>query len=66
MKNIVLRSRAISIKDPEFLKEVWNDHKKLIAYIEQKNEKAATRLMEKHIQHAASFAVKSLHHKDSV
>ncbi len=60
LRNIVSRLRYLGLQAGETWKEVWAEHAQLIKYLEKGDKKGAIKLLDKHLNHAASYVLSSL------
>ncbi len=60
LRNIVSRLRYLGLQAGETWKEVWAEHAQLINYLEKGDKKGAINLLNKHLNHAASYVMSSL------
>lgn len=60
LRNIVNRLRYLGLQVGETWKEVWEEHAQLINCLEKRDKKRAIKLLNKHLDHAASYVLSSL------
>lgn len=60
LRNIVSRLRYLGLQAGETWVEVWREHGQLINFLEKKDKKGAINLLNKHLDHAASYVLSSL------
>lgn len=60
LRNIVNRLRYLGLQAGETWKEVWEEHARLINFLEKRDKKGALNLLSKHLDHAASYVLSSL------
>lgn len=60
LRNIVNRLRYLGLRAGETWMEVWAEHAQLIKFLEKKDKKGALNLLNKHLDHAASYVLSSL------
>jgi DNA-binding GntR family transcriptional regulator len=60
LRVMVLRQRAIGIREEGSWRDVWEEHDKLIFFLKMRDKEAASNFMKMHIEKAASHAVAAL------
>lgn len=58
LRQIVLRLRGMGLREDKAWKEVWQEHGQLIVFLEKKDRKNASKLIEKHIKEAAAHTAR--------
>lgn len=54
LRNIIIRLRAMGLREENAWRQAWNEHSDLINFLKEKNKGAAKKLMKKHILKAAT------------
>ena len=57
LRNTVLRLRALGVRKDGSWRQAWNEHSRLIDYLERRDKKAAGRLMRRHLANAMSHVL---------
>jgi len=53
LRQVVLRLRGVGLREDKAWKAVWQEHSQLIAFLEKRDKKNASKLIKKHIEQAA-------------
>jgi DNA-binding GntR family transcriptional regulator len=64
LRNLVLRMRAIGLREPSTWIEIWEEHDQLIDSLKRKDNETASRNIKQHIENSASYVINALRRSD--
>jgi DNA-binding GntR family transcriptional regulator len=65
LKNVVLRLRALSLRETKTWDQVWQEHSQLIDCLKRRDKENACMIMRNHISAAASYVLAAFQKEDS-